>query len=808
MRSLFALTLFSILFSGLFAGTASGRLNLVELTQKQAENQVRHLIEPLLDRYCRDQCKLLSVNVTVDIAVPEEVAPGFDDVVVQSDKDLAPTNARLKLLIDDKVGPISRGKLVELLQQYLDTLDYPVKIDTQVAHFPQPVGSEGKVGELRERIARQFQATINDLIQQFCPEQCLLADFSLQTEVVNPEESQYGSPGEFVQEAGVALRIKDISGTLLMDETMAPEERANVLEMAKLKTNSFRHVSLTSKSMKFPHPTRSDTVIGAGGTLLDRRVAGINGLPESQSSKETKDTKGITTETRKADSVSNSNRQDTNSSSSKNDSTSAHSSRSDQKSTVDNKEENNRQERFERFEKIERVENGDAVQAELQKFKVYGLVFACSILSLLIFIAAASFRSRREAASPSSVHRIVQSLSSDPLSSQAPTPEAPSAPPQEDRNNRVSRRYEIDRLIEELSAIFAEHPKVAKNVFSRVLTEEGVETTSQYIHIFGEGVVVDMLRDPSLQSDLSELMEYYAKTPQEMDDEEKLDLLRRLHNRTIAGKLVVLGNRSSNLFDFLAEMDPVQILELIRKESLTVKAIVLTQCDQQKRGAIYMHLDEDSRMKLLAELSRIDYLPRDYIFNVSNALKRKRRDNPKLNTEALPGSEVLVTLLERTGTEMQRTVVKNLEASNPDSARTVKSKLVSIDTLRYLRDGQLLEVVLSLKHDELLHFLKGAPDETRAAVFAKSPRELVVELEEELANVHTISRETYLAVERKVLNRMKLMSNDGLINLVEVNERMFQDRGTDPGYVGGPPPSQADAANSPGSAKIKKVAGW
>lgn len=99
-----------------------------------------------------------------------------------------------------------------------------------------------------------------------------------------------------------------------------------------------------------------------------------------------------------------------------------------------------------------------------------------------------------------------------------------------------------------------------------------------------------------------------------------------------------MGSRSSSLFDFLAEMDGTQILELIRTESLTVKSIILTQCDTQKRAQIYTQLDQDVRLNLLSELSRIDYLPRDYIFNVANALKRKRRENPRLNTEALPGS--------------------------------------------------------------------------------------------------------------------------------------------------------------------------
>jgi flagellar motor switch protein FliG len=397
------------------------------------------------------------------------------------------------------------------------------------------------------------------------------------------------------------------------------------------------------------------------------------------------------------------------------------------------------------------------------------------VLSLLIFISFSLFK--KSSPSPSA-SRFYPNPEGENSSSNAPTISR-SAPadfnlPSENMNP-ISQRYEIERLHEELTAIFAQNPRVAKQVFSKVLTEEGVEVTAEYIHLFGDGIIVEMLRDPTLQSDLTELMDYYSKNPITLKDDEKFTLLKKLHSRTTAGKLVVLGNRSSNYFDFLSEMDGVQILELIRAESITVKAIVLTQCDPQKRSSIYSQMEAEERMSVLTELSRIDYLPKDFIFNVAAALKRKKKDNPRLNTEALPGSEVLVGLLERTGHSIQKSVLKSLELSNPDSARIVKSKLVSTDTLRYLRDGQLLEVVLSLKHEELIPFLKGAPQEVRHAIYSKAPKDLVAELEEEIAIAPVFSRETYQNVERKVLNRMKIMANEGLINLIETNERMFSD---------------------------------
>lgn len=805
---LFAVLGFGLWIQDVNASPRSAAASLSQITQRNAEIQVRHLVEPLLEKYCKDECKLMSVSVQLENHVPEEVAPGFEDpaTLALAEQEIIPSSARLKLLINDRVGPISRTKLMELVQQFLDTLDFPVTIDTQIAHFPPAMGGESKVAEMREKIQKNFRSTLEDLFSQFCPDQCLTADFNLATSTVNAEEAQYGAPGEFVQDGDTALKIKDLSATLLIDEMLSPEEQANVLTMAKLKTNAFKNVTLNLKSLKFPHPTQ---------WLAQRGLAPNGQLLADGKDAHEKNTNRSLASTASNSSTSTQDSKNSESKSSNSESKNLSNVKESQTSTTEakNNETNQRQEHFERFEKIERVESGDAVQAELQKFKVYGLILSCSILSLLIFVAMATLRPRKNGEESSSpITRIIQSMSGDPTMGTAAS--SMTAGASEDRRKTVAVRYEIERIFEELISVFAQNPKVAKHVFSRVLTEEGVEVTAQYLQIFGESVVMDMLRDPSLQSDMSELMEYYAKNPQELKDDEKLELLKRLHNRTVAGKLMVMGNRSSNLFDFLAEMDGTQIMELVRNESMTVKSIVLTQVDPQKRGTIYGQLDEASRMTLLTELSRIDYLPRDYIFNVANALKRKRRDNPRLNTEALPGSEVLITLLERTGPGIQRAVLKNLEISNPESSRTVKSKLVSLDTLRFLRDGQLLEVVLSLRHDELLQFLQGSPLEIKNAIFSKSPKELIIELEEELVALQPVSREVYLGVERKVLNRMKMMAIEGLINLVETNERMFNDGSGD--AIGGAlsaaqglaQANGADEKTSTTTANIRKVSGW
>jgi flagellar motor switch protein FliG len=268
-------------------------------------------------------------------------------------------------------------------------------------------------------------------------------------------------------------------------------------------------------------------------------------------------------------------------------------------------------------------------------------------------------------------------------------------------------------------------------------------------------------------------MDFYARNTFDINEEERLNLLRRLHHRCVAGKMAIHGSRSATLFDYLADMDAPQIMEMIRNESVTVKAIVLTQCDSKKRQILFHSFDEPNRMKLMAELTRIDNLPKNYIYNVASALRRKKAENPRLNTEALPGTDVLVTFLERSSLEVQKGVIQQLLNSSAETLQNVKSKLVSVDTLRFLKDSQLVEVISGMKHDELLVFLKGCNAETREAVLVKAPQDLSVELREELQLTGPVNKEAFSQVERKFMNRIKVLASQGHVNLAEVNERMF-----------------------------------
>jgi flagellar motor switch protein FliG len=744
-----------------------------EALQKSSQMAIRGILDPIVEKYCPKTCRVLSISSLIQPAVHDSLSPGFDEIDPKKLSDLEIDQVKVKLVFDEKMSESARTQLTSLMNQSFLGLDYDVALETSVSRFPMTKEVENKLNEAKMRISKKFSTILQDIVHQFCPEKCMISDMRLKAEISSSEDLlSHVQPDEMI-DSDVPVQVTEMSATFLFDESLPSEDQKTILEMAKFKTTQFRNVSFLSQVIRFPQITSKSSALN--GSVVNGLIGVPGGVAGSQSaSQELRDSKQNTASDSKLSQSEHNTKEDKVLQTQQQNQQSKEQSekKSLESSSSSNVNKADRVEKTERFEKIERVESGDAVQQELKKIKIFGILFCAGLVALLVFIAMSVLKSPAE-------NRILLEKMATQQGSEGFNPESSKSSDSYSQGSSSSaelkKRLEVDRLHDELLSVFVQNPKVSKIIFSSILMEDGIEVAASYLKIFGEHVFLELLKDASIQREMNDLVNFYARSQIELSIDDQLSLLKKLHNKTVSGKITASASSSAMIFDFLLEMDANQVEELMNGESADVKAIVLTQCDNQKRAKIFSRLDSSSRMAVMTRLSHIDYLPKNYIYNVAMALKRKKKDNPKLNTESLPGSDVLLSLLENTSQDLQKAVVKNLGDQNPESTRLLMNKLVSLDTLKYLRDGQVLEVILSLKHDELLQFLKGAPQEIKAAIFLKAPSDLVSDLEEEMLSLKTVSKEGYSFVERKVINKIKMMAHEGQINLLETNERMFMD---------------------------------
>ena len=112
-----------------------------------------------------------------------------------------------------------------------------------------------------------------------------------------------------------------------------------------------------------------------------------------------------------------------------------------------------------------------------------------------------------------------------------------------------------------------------------------------------------------------------------------------------------------------------------------------------------------SKIDLLKELSQSEAIPKDYLANVAKAMQKKVKSKPEFDTENLRSNDILLDLIEKADFSAFKKLMINLEDNNPESARLIKMKLVTIHMLHFLKDGHLLEIFMGMDREDLLYFL-------------------------------------------------------------------------------------------------------
>jgi flagellar motor switch protein FliG len=314
---------------------------------------------------------------------------------------------------------------------------------------------------------------------------------------------------------------------------------------------------------------------------------------------------------------------------------------------------------------------------------------------------------------------------------------------------------------------------VARDTFSRMLQEEGVEQTSRYVYIFGPMIIFDLMNDPNLKRELHDLGEYYYKATFSFTDEQTLESLSALKTKVTASEIRVMAHKRAEQFSFLQNLDSSQIFTLVSDEKPHVQSVVLTQLDPARRRVVFDLYEGESKVNLMRELCRADAIPKEYLSNVAKALHKKVLSRTDFDTEQLRSSDIILDLLEKASLQNQRELMADLVKTNPEAARAIKLKLITVEMLPYIKDGHLLEIVMGLEREDLLAFLVGAPDYIRELLLAKAPSELAQSWMEDIEQLSGIEEARYRLSEMRILGRVRNLANSGAIRLVDINERIF-----------------------------------
>src|SRR5690606_7949866 len=104
--------------------------------------------------------------------------------------------------------------------------------------------------QLKERVAR----AIDNVIEKYCPEACVLSDVAVDGALVTNDEAQGYSDKQLVfEKAGSGiLRIDAVDAEVAMDLRLPEERRSQIVSILKAKTRFVEPMNLDVQEVSFP----------------------------------------------------------------------------------------------------------------------------------------------------------------------------------------------------------------------------------------------------------------------------------------------------------------------------------------------------------------------------------------------------------------------------------------------------------------------------------------------------------------------------------------------------------------------------
>ena len=760
----------------------------VEKVKTDTAAEVRRKLDPLLHKYCGEACEVISVDVRVDETLPEMDDLGFEG---STPSDLSstyvPGKVTVAIQIDDRITAMNRDRIQSILLNHIRALGVQADVQWQSFRMPQ-IGAAANVEEqLKRGLENRLTMALNQMISEYCPEECVISQLNVEGKLISPDEAGSVPLTRILRDesTGGVVRVDDVRIDLGVDDRMTQEERVRISSLARAKTKFAAPVSLEVNAIPFPESFSRKKERLAEQT---KDPYGLEKLRETlKIFRELAGTKEIISSTNAASTSANTNssRVET-------------SEKNSEKALTSSEKSSLEQSRNDNTNSNSTMSAMESAVGEWGPWIAALLVLGGIVLIFVMRLSKAKQDAKIMLEAADSLKRMnmgqQRQNSNDGMGRHQVPP-----PPQGQWGARESYPYydgqvvlkagsppvgreeaalriKREELMQDILQLFMQLPKVAKDTLKRILMDEGVEETAKLVHIFGEVIVYELLNDPALRKELLALSEFYGSSHFSFTIQQEIEILQRLRIKATAAEIRIMSSKSNEKYEFLNRMDAGQIYNLIADEKAQVQAIALTQLEQQKRMSVFDMFEGMGKVNLMAELSRADAIPKEYLFNVAQALANKVRTSPEFDTEQVRSSEILLDLMEKSDLFQQRELMRTLQAQNAETARAIKMKLVTAEILPFIKSGILIELILGLDRRDLVTFLAGTKDHIRGLMLSKAPPELAESWGEDLSNAGMVDDASYQLVELKILNRIRNFASTGVINLLQVNDVIFQER--------------------------------
>jgi flagellar motor switch protein FliG len=171
-----------------------------------------------------------------------------------------------------------------------------------------------------------------------------------------------------------------------------------------------------------------------------------------------------------------------------------------------------------------------------------------------------------------------------------------------------------------------------------------------------------------------------------------------------------------NIFGFLEEFSPEQLVMLLKAESAQTAALILSRLQPKISASVINKLPTERKAEILKRAAYQEAVSPEVLERVAAALKEKvRKAQPYISGGAkdieINGMQALAAILKQGDYSFGDKIINELEESSPDIGKELKEKLYTLDDIILTVDKPLQEKLKTMTDRDIAVLLKGRGQE-------------------------------------------------------------------------------------------------
>ena len=223
---------------------------------------------------------------------------------------------------------------------------------------------------------------------------------------------------------------------------------------------------------------------------------------------------------------------------------------------------------------------------------------------------------------------------------------------------------------------------------------------------------------------------------------------------------------SSNVFDAIERLNPMQLSQFIQNEHPQTIALILAHLTMNSSAELLESLPEDIQADVAVRMASLETISPEVIRGISAVLEEKLKPvGTYAHNQAYGGIRAVAELLNRIDRRKSRAVLEKIDSSKPDVANSIRELMFVFEDIATLDDAAIREILQRIDKKTVAAALKGATEQQQQQFFRNMSSRGVEMMKEEMDVMGPVKIRDVHSAQQRIVEVVRKLEEEGILNL-------------------------------------------